>query len=127
MFTPFIGARLARTTFQPSLRFVSVRNFGSSRQPAAKPAFSSRILPQIKPKSFNKQYFSKRGYATESEVIIRPSKEEAWKRYAISAVCYHIQVCWDNCTDLEIGYNWRYCPSCSNFFQSRDSRLTGPV
>jgi len=87
MLMSFTASRFARNSLQPTLRnVVFSRNLTTSRPATAKSFFSSRILPEIKSKSFNnnKQFFTRRGYST-GEVVMRPSKEEAWKRYAMSA------------------------------------------
>jgi hypothetical protein len=67
--------------------------------------------------------FKKRGIATETEIITRPTREEAWKRYAITAVSeYSIILCDPEFINCFTGNYWRDRRSCSVFLESRNTR-----
>ncbi|KAF8528108.1 Bax inhibitor family protein [Hysterangium stoloniferum] len=69
---------------QPTLRGASCFRNLSTSSCRSRPFTFPRSFPQHKAKIFGNS-FKTRGLATETEIITRPTREEAWKRYAITA------------------------------------------
>jgi len=83
MFSPFTTSRIASSTFKSLSQRKFTRQLSLSQRPTS-PSFVTHWF-RFKSTPSAGRVFAGRGYVTETNLVSRPSKEESWRRYAITA------------------------------------------